>query len=63
MDPHPGLWTPDAVNAGERHAAADRGFAARAQQPVRTARIGVLMTLSENDPSAQAQMKAFRDEL
>jgi hypothetical protein len=36
---------------------------ARAQQPDRVQRIGVLMAYSEDDPEAQAQIVAFRDGL
>jgi putative ABC transport system substrate-binding protein len=36
---------------------------ARAQQPERMRRIGVLMHLPENDPEAQARMQAFRQGL
>ena len=32
---------------------------ARAQQPERTRRVGVLMSLSANDPQGQARLKAF----
>src|SRR5438132_2465823 len=38
-------------------------LAARAQQPDRMRRIGVLMHLPENDPEAQARMRAFRQGL
>ena len=40
-------------------AAASLPLAARAQQPERIRRIGVLMHLPENDPEAQARMRAF----
>jgi hypothetical protein len=33
---------------------------ARAQQPERVRRIGVLMGLAENDPEGQARVAAFR---
>jgi putative tryptophan/tyrosine transport system substrate-binding protein len=36
-------------------------LAARAQQPDRMRRIGVLMGLSENDPEAQSRIAAFVD--
>src|SRR5260370_38968854 len=36
---------------------------ARAQQPERMRRIGVLMTLSENDPEGQARLDALRQGL
>jgi putative ABC transport system substrate-binding protein len=36
---------------------------ARAQQPDRTRRIGVLMGFAESDPTAQSWLAAFRDEL
>src|SRR5512132_2893551 len=35
-------------------------LAARAQQPERMRRIGVLMSLAESDPEAQARVAAFR---
>src|SRR6266702_41087 len=38
-------------------------LAARAQQPDRVRRIGVLMGFAENDPQAQAMIAAFREEL
>jgi putative ABC transport system substrate-binding protein len=38
-------------------------LAARAQQPERKRRIGVLMNLAENDPEGQARIAAFRDGL
>lgn len=38
-------------------------FAARAQQPDRMLRIGVLMALAEGDPVAQAQLTGFQKEL
>jgi putative tryptophan/tyrosine transport system substrate-binding protein len=38
-------------------------LAARAQQPERMRRIGVLMGYAESDPEAQAQIAAFRDGL
>jgi putative ABC transport system substrate-binding protein len=41
-------------------AAAAWPFAARAQQPERMRRIGVLMSLAESDPEAQARVAAFR---
>jgi putative ABC transport system substrate-binding protein len=37
--------------------------AARAQQPERMRRVGVLMGYAETDPSAQAQVEALRQEL
>ena len=40
-------------------AAATWPLAARAQQPDRGRRIGVLMHLPENDPEAKARMRAF----
>src|SRR5512136_190544 len=36
---------------------------ARAQQPERMRRVGVLMGYAETDPSAQAQVEALRQEL
>src|SRR5215472_1995393 len=36
---------------------------ARAQQPERMRRIGVLMAFSENDPEAQSWAAGFREEL
>ncbi|MGC2078281.1 MAG: ABC transporter substrate-binding protein, partial [Xanthobacteraceae bacterium] len=36
---------------------------ARAQQPDRTPRIGVLMGFAESDPTAQSWVAAFRDAL
>jgi putative ABC transport system substrate-binding protein len=44
-------------------AAAVWPFAARAQQGERTRRIGVLSHLSENDPTAQQFVAAFRQRL
>jgi hypothetical protein len=44
-------------------AAATWPLAARAQQPDGMRRIGVLMHLPENDPEAQARMRAFRQGL
>ena len=44
-------------------AAASWPLAARAQQPERMRRIGVLMGFPENDLEAQAYIAAFRDEL
>jgi len=38
-------------------------LAARAQQPDRTRRIGVLMGFAESDPAAQSYVAAFRDAL
>ena len=38
-------------------------LAARAQQPSRMRRIGVLMGLSESDPEAQSRIAAFRKTL
>ena len=38
-------------------------FAARAQQPDRARRIGVLMGFAESDPTAQSWVAAFRDAL
>jgi putative ABC transport system substrate-binding protein len=40
-------------------AAATRPLAARAQQPDRMRRIGVLMSLGETDPEAKAWLSAF----
>ena len=40
-------------------AAAAWPLAARAQQPERTRRVGVLMSLSADDPQGQARLKAF----
>jgi putative ABC transport system substrate-binding protein len=37
--------------------------AARAQQPERMRRVGVLLSQAETDPAAQAQLPAFRDAL
>src|SRR5215831_13240758 len=44
-------------------AAAAWPLAARGQQAERVRRIGVLMHLPENDPEAQARMRAFLQEL
>jgi putative ABC transport system substrate-binding protein len=44
-------------------AAAAWPLAARAQQPERMRRIGVLMSFAENDPEAQARVAAFREGL
>jgi putative ABC transport system substrate-binding protein len=44
-------------------AAAAWPLAARAQQPERVRRVGVLMPLAENDPDAQANVAAFREAL
>jgi putative ABC transport system substrate-binding protein len=44
-------------------AAATWPLAARAQQPERVRRIGVLMGLAENDPEGQARVAAFRQGL
>jgi putative ABC transport system substrate-binding protein len=44
-------------------AAAAWPLAARAQQPDRVRRIGVLMGLSESDPEAQSRIAAFRKTL
>jgi putative ABC transport system substrate-binding protein len=44
-------------------AAATLPFAARAQQPDRVRRIGVLMPLAADDPEAQARLAAFRQGL
>jgi hypothetical protein len=38
-------------------------FAARAQQPERTRRIGVLMAWPESDPEAQSEVASFVQEL
>src|SRR5215475_2459457 len=38
-------------------------LAARAQQPERMRRIGVLMNLAESDPESQARIAAFREGL
>jgi ABC-type uncharacterized transport system substrate-binding protein len=38
-------------------------LAAQAQQPERMRRIGILMSLAESDPEAQARVAAFRTEL
>ena len=38
-------------------------FAARAQQPERVRRVGVLQGTAENDPETQARTKAFRQAL
>src|SRR5262245_65989595 len=40
-------------------AAAAWPFAARAQQPERVRRIGVLMSVAANDPEGQARLAAF----
>jgi putative ABC transport system substrate-binding protein len=40
-------------------AAAASPFAARAQQPERTRRIGVLMNLAADDPESMARISAF----
>ena len=44
-------------------AAAAWPLAARAQQPARKRRIGVLMALSESDPEAKPRVKAFEQGL
>jgi putative ABC transport system substrate-binding protein len=44
-------------------AAAAWPFAARAQQPERMRRVGVLMPFAENDSDAQANITAFREAL
>jgi len=44
-------------------AAAASALTARAQQPDRMRRIGLLMTASENDPGYQVLLTTFRDEL
>jgi putative tryptophan/tyrosine transport system substrate-binding protein len=44
-------------------AAASVPFAARAQQPGRVRRIGVLMSTNQNDPVAQTRVAAFREGL
>ena len=44
-------------------AAAAWPLAARAQQPDRIRRVGVLMPLAENDPDAQGNVTAFREAL
>jgi len=44
-------------------AAAAWPLAARAQQPERMRRIGVLSGLAENDPEGRARIAAFRDGL
>lgn len=44
-------------------AAAAWPLGARAQQPERMRRVGILMSLSESDPEAQARVAAFRKEL
>jgi len=41
-------------------AAAAWPLAARAQQPERMRRIGVMIALAENDPQGQANIAAFR---
>jgi putative ABC transport system substrate-binding protein len=38
-------------------------FAARAQQPSKIARIGVLMSLSDNDPGTKAEVSALESGL
>jgi putative tryptophan/tyrosine transport system substrate-binding protein len=38
-------------------------FAARAQQPVRMRRIGLLLAYAESDPEARARVEAFRQRL
>jgi putative tryptophan/tyrosine transport system substrate-binding protein len=38
-------------------------FAARAQQPIKIARIGVLMSLSDNDPGTKAEVSALESGL
>ena len=38
-------------------------FSARAQQPERVRRVGVLLATAENDPETQARTKAFRQGL
>jgi putative tryptophan/tyrosine transport system substrate-binding protein len=44
-------------------AAANWPLVARAQQPARTRRLGVLMSTNENDPVAQSRVAAFRQGL
>ena len=44
-------------------AAAAWPLAARAQQPDRMRRIGVLMGFAENDPEIKARLAAFRQEI
>jgi putative ABC transport system substrate-binding protein len=44
-------------------AAAARPLAARAQQPERMRRVGVLIQFPESDPGGQARIAAFREEL
>jgi putative ABC transport system substrate-binding protein len=44
-------------------AAATWPLAARAQQPERMRRVGVLLQFSESDPAGQARIAAFREEL
>ena len=43
--------------------AASRPFSARAQQPVRMRRVGVLFAGAENDPNQQADQAKFSDAL
>jgi hypothetical protein len=44
-------------------AAVARPLAARAQEPGRTRRIGLLMSVAESDPEAQDWLVAFRERL